>query len=76
MPWLPNELRALRQASVCHLFSLGKISDLERNQDPKKGLFSCDLCTRVDDCEWAYHHDNLKGHCLWQEVNEENRNDV
>lgn len=65
MPWEPDELRALRKLSIRELFSKGKIDD---KSFTKKNLFTCDRCDRVEDCEWAYHHDNVEGVCLWQEL--------
>lgn len=72
MPWTSEELKPLRDMSVSHLLREKCITE---NQLCDPTLFTCDLCDKVKDCEWAYHHDNLKGHCLWLEVNEENQSD-
>ena len=65
MPWLPEEMRTLRQSSVRELLAHGKIVE---DQLGSKDLFTCDRCTRADECEWVYYHENVKDHCVWEEL--------
>jgi len=65
MMWTPVDLKALRDTSVHYLYRNGMIDD---NQRASENLFTCDTCTSVEDCEWAFHFENTNPTCVKEEI--------
>ena len=64
MLWSQEELTALRHSSMMFLLTTNKISENEIGTQ----VFTCDLCTKADDCEWVFHFENIRRKCLKEEV--------
>jgi len=72
MLWSQEEQDTLRSSSILHLKRHGLISDSEVM---KEDLFTCDTCDEVEDCEWSFHHENIREHCTKKEVNKEEQDE-
>ena len=58
--WAQEELAELRKDSMLFLLTTNKIAEDEIGTL----VFTCDSCKEAKDCEWTFHHENIRDLCI------------